>query len=238
MEKYDETLWSYLREPSHKGDIRNFSLRCRCVIASLNELHKRGYIFGDLKASNILLRGPQAYLSDFGLFNQEGNLIRYMGIASYMAPETFLVPGPKFSNRKMDMFSFGILLLNGIFPDLFLQWEKTTLDLQDHFKQQQDDLDVQKSGLLELQELAAKSEHSSYLQRLFELKQEGITRESFEQFNRFRLNYKQAHAALQKTLVLKGDPMSLLISNLIEYDPANRPTCQEAKDRFETCLDT
>lgn len=78
----------------------------------LQVLHNQGIFHGDLKPSNILVRGNEIKLVDFGLAGHFGSppsqqLSTISGTLAYMAPELFL--GAPVDNRS-DLYSLGTTL--------------------------------------------------------------------------------------------------------------------------------
>ncbi|KAA6369373.1 MAG: putative CAMK family protein kinase, partial [Streblomastix strix] len=96
--------------------IKNFAWQ---ILLALLEIHKAGYIHGDLKLDNILFRtnpstgGIDVQLSNFSLGRKIGEkfIQKENGISSggfYYAPEALNTIS--FADPKMDMFSFGLIL--------------------------------------------------------------------------------------------------------------------------------
>jgi serine/threonine protein kinase len=101
MEQYNGNMHSASKYTALKGITR--------VLAALKGMHAKGWVHGDVKAGNVLMRGAQSFLSDFGLARKIGEPVINLW-TSYMAPEIALA-GCK-ADPKADVFSLGILLLN------------------------------------------------------------------------------------------------------------------------------
>jgi tetratricopeptide (TPR) repeat protein len=81
------------------------------VLHALAYLHRRNVIHRDLKNSNVLVRGEQVKLLDFGLVTLGGqehanpsNIV--VGTLAYLAPEAILGASPSVSS---DLYAFGVL---------------------------------------------------------------------------------------------------------------------------------
>ena len=119
MEKYPLNLFYVI-----KTGERDRALCCsRGVLAALKGMHARHWVHGDVKPSNILVSERSGCLIDFGLFCKENTPFPVRGNPSYMAPET--MDWPRTATAKMDMFSFGILLLAIVKGDKWAAWTKT-----------------------------------------------------------------------------------------------------------------
>ncbi|MBD3259298.1 protein kinase [Candidatus Woesearchaeota archaeon] len=77
------------------------------VSKALEYMHNKGYIHGDVKASNVLVnRENYAKLADFGTVRKIGDPTRILGSLSYTAPEVLRGEPP---TPVSDVFSLGVL---------------------------------------------------------------------------------------------------------------------------------
>jgi serine/threonine protein kinase len=97
------------------------------IVLGMRFVHSKGYIHGDLKPSNILIKtGGTALISDFGtsrLESADAKSTSDGGSVHYSAPELFLSEGV--GTTKSDVFSFGLVsyeILTGsaVFPGSML----------------------------------------------------------------------------------------------------------------------
>lgn len=96
----------------------------RQVSEGLVELHRNGFIHGDVKPSNIMLPAPgRAKLIDLGFAHRPGEITarvdrsHVFGTANYLAPE--LSTRPLFDSEAADLFSLGVTafeMLTGTVP--------------------------------------------------------------------------------------------------------------------------
>ena len=99
------------------------------VVSAVKYLHDNGIVHRDLKAENILFRGPDTMdannvvIADFGLSrlfregDPSGRLKTICGTPGWMAPE--VVAGPGTYGKEVDLWSGGVLgyfLLSGQLP--------------------------------------------------------------------------------------------------------------------------
>lgn len=82
------------------------------ILLALEELHKHGIVFRDLKPENVVLDNDgHAKLTDFGLSKEgceEGQLLRsFCGSVAYLAPEMLRRTG---HNRTVDWYLLGVVL--------------------------------------------------------------------------------------------------------------------------------
>jgi len=85
------------------------------VLIALEDLHRAGLIYCDLKPENLLVSlDGSIKVSDLGLatrFSKNGNnFSRVCGTAEYMSPEMILQSSLKGYNHMTDIWSFGILI--------------------------------------------------------------------------------------------------------------------------------
>ncbi|MDR3477222.1 MAG: protein kinase [Gammaproteobacteria bacterium] len=83
------------------------------IVTALKEIHKKNYVYGDLKSANVLLtKEKKAKLADFDRTALESN-IKMSGTIPYIAPEA--ITG--IQTKKSDIYSFGILFLELMLED-------------------------------------------------------------------------------------------------------------------------
>jgi hypothetical protein len=70
-----------------RADWREILARITEAGAGLSQLHSAGYVHGDIKPLNILIRDGAAKLADFGHADRPGASLRLGGTAGYIAPE-------------------------------------------------------------------------------------------------------------------------------------------------------
>lgn len=87
------------------------------VASALDVIHSSGFLHLDVSPSNILIKGNQFKLADFGTVIENGTFQRGdEGAGPYVSPEIFAFPGnPKTGyvivTPSTDIFSFGVVLL-------------------------------------------------------------------------------------------------------------------------------
>lgn len=80
----------------------------RELIMTVALIHKAGYIHGDVKPSNIIMKPDGSMvLIDFGLARKKGRLNGRFGTSGYMAPEVSV--GDAGHNESIDWWSLGIV---------------------------------------------------------------------------------------------------------------------------------
>ncbi|XP_063728082.1 serine/threonine-protein kinase PAK 2-like [Symsagittifera roscoffensis] len=111
MELCDGDLDKYLRPSMGKMNEAQLAGMIRQVSGGLCFLHDKGVIHRDIKGPNILTKGSQFKVADFGIallgknFDDED----VIGTPAYMAPEYF---GHNVSsyNSKVDVWAFGVVI--------------------------------------------------------------------------------------------------------------------------------
>lgn len=89
------------------------------IVEGLAAIHSNKIVHGDLKPSNLLLRGNEIKIADFGFckFLENTNKSQYsnffIGSPIYMAPELF--EGGSETNEKTDMYALGVILYEMLF---------------------------------------------------------------------------------------------------------------------------
>ena len=116
MELMDESLTQFLKR---HGAFRTVPLHiqvdvCHDVVLALHYLHSNGIIYRDLSSNNVLLiAGRRAKITDLGVAKLKDALGHQLtscpGSPPYMPPEALKTP-PQYT-EKLDVFSFGVLLL-------------------------------------------------------------------------------------------------------------------------------
>jgi serine/threonine-protein kinase len=80
------------------------------LLHQLSELHAQGYVFGDLKADNMLVSGyGEVHLIDFGGVTLKGRSVKQFTEAF---DRGFWGAGSRVADERYDLFSFAVLLLN------------------------------------------------------------------------------------------------------------------------------
>lgn len=83
----------------------------RELIMTIALIHRAGYIHGDVKPSNIIMKpNGSIVLIDFGLARKKGRLNGRFGTSGYMAPEVSV--GGAGHNESIDWWSLGIVAKN------------------------------------------------------------------------------------------------------------------------------
>ena len=119
MELMDESLTTFLNRYHSSDQSVPFNIQvdiCHDIVLALHYLHTNGIIHRDLSSNNVLLLGGRrAKITDFGMSKLTMNssslssLTQVPGCPVYMPPEAWLTP-PVYS-EKLDMFSFGVLII-------------------------------------------------------------------------------------------------------------------------------
>jgi serine/threonine protein kinase len=116
MDKYDCDLMSIYERHYEESNslfvfeeerVRTISYQ---VLNAVSYMHNLGFVHGDLKLDNILLKGEQVALADFGqtvLLKDGDLLIRNGGSRGYQAPEMLARRG---HGKPADMWAFGVVL--------------------------------------------------------------------------------------------------------------------------------
>lgn len=90
------------------------------IVEGLAAIHSNKIVHGDLKPSNLLLKGNEIKIADFGFckfLDNTANKSQYsnffIGSPIYMAPELF--EGGSETNEKTDMYALGVILYEMLF---------------------------------------------------------------------------------------------------------------------------
>ncbi|MNI20983.1 Protein kinase domain protein [compost metagenome] len=82
------------------------------LLKKLSELHKHGYVFGDLKMENMLITGyGEVSLIDFGGVTPKGRAIKQL---TEIYDRGYWSAGERFAEDSYDLFSFAILIIHAL----------------------------------------------------------------------------------------------------------------------------
>ena len=85
------------------------------IVLGMRYIHSKDLMHRDLKPENILLsKNKHARISDFGLAKEESletSQTKGVGSLRFMAPELFEESEPERYDNKVDVYSFGIVLI-------------------------------------------------------------------------------------------------------------------------------
>lgn len=92
---------------------------------ALHHVHQAGFVHADVKADNVLLRGDQAKLCDFGSAGRLGTMRgpHVCGTPAYLAPELCHDHGPVPYAVGHDVWPFGVIL-HGVITGDFPPWDR------------------------------------------------------------------------------------------------------------------
>ena len=205
-----------IRYPSDAGKLAGKEAGISCAIdaaESLVAMHRNNLVHGDIKENNVLTDGVHGYLSDFGYMGLVGEGLPYgRGTPRYMAPETFLGTNSWKTGYTcaMDMFSFGMFLLEMIEPKKSNIWKEKAQTIEEKCNRQLEEI--------ETEEKAGKSVLTERRARLLREYQEA---------------YLTLHAALLKDIRAIPLGPARLICDLLSTNPAQRPTAEETLQRLK-----
>ena len=120
MELMDESLTAFLKHHKSSNQLVPINIQVDIshdIALALHYLHTKGIIHRDLSSNNILLIGGcRAKITDFGMSKLTLNvssslssLTQVPGCPVYMPPEAWI--SPPIYTEKLDIFSFGVLML-------------------------------------------------------------------------------------------------------------------------------
>ena len=120
MELMDESLTAFLKRHKSSNQLVPINIQVDIshdIALALHYLHTKGIIHRDLSSNNILLIGGcRAKITDFGMSKLTLNvssslssLTQVPGCPVYMPPEAWI--SPPIYTEKLDIFSFGVLLI-------------------------------------------------------------------------------------------------------------------------------
>ncbi|KAG8633966.1 cyclin-dependent kinase A-2 isoform X1 [Manihot esculenta] len=120
MELLDQTLSEHItRLGGGLLDIKSF---LRQILEGVAHCHSLGILHRDLKLSNLMLKGNQLKIIDFGLargfISTDGDLSPQIGTYAYMAPEILL--GSTSYAAAADMWSVGCIFAEMVLRDEFV----------------------------------------------------------------------------------------------------------------------
>jgi serine/threonine protein kinase len=94
------------------------------LMKKLSELHKHGYVFGDLKIENMLISGfGDVTLIDYGGVTAKGRAIKQL---TEIYDRGFWGAGERIAEESYDLFSFAILILHALDPkNRFSEFQRT-----------------------------------------------------------------------------------------------------------------
>jgi Nif-specific regulatory protein len=119
-----------LRAYFHKLDGQRLYSILLQICQTLEFLHTKGIIHGDIKPSNILIAGdehPKMKFTDFGSaeYGKNSDITQWKGTIPYIAPE--IIRGEE-HNHQADLYSLGVTLYEAITGDLPFK-EKNLMDI-------------------------------------------------------------------------------------------------------------
>ncbi len=137
MEYVEGQDWSSFQQPRDKPKFWPLILR---VCSTLDFLHSKGIIHGDIKPSNILIC-PSAEgqliprFTDFGFaeLGQPDRSAWWKGTLSYLAPE--IIRGEKYGHQA-DLYSLGVLIYESIFGKKPFEEEELTELAKSHLEKE------------------------------------------------------------------------------------------------------
>jgi serine/threonine protein kinase len=238
MPKYEGDLWELTHSSAKSFDRKRALLCCSDVFDCICEIHKKRYVHGDVKHSNVLVQGNHGYLADFGLFHPIGKELHIVGVPAYMAPETFLYMNKIVYDSKMDVFSLGILLLGIVSPHCYSAWQKDTRPFLAEITSVEQTADEEYGKILtereSLQQKAKSGSSPDVDQALAanRVKEVALRQKTSLAFKGKRDRYFEMYSALLKRLSSINDPFIILIQQLVSFDPQARPSSEFAKVIF------
>lgn len=138
-EKCDGSIYNLIFDPDSKDVIpldassrlSEQALDCSYdALEALVAIHQKGYVHRDIKLENILFKGNQGVLCDLGFCSKATDGLKKCGSSGYIAPELFSNQ-PNGDPKKADVFSFGMVLLSIVDPDLSIELQLLQRDLLD-----------------------------------------------------------------------------------------------------------
>lgn len=97
----------------------------RNLLERLNELHRHGFIFGDLKMENVMVRAyGEVELVDYGGVTPLGQAVRQF---TEIYDRGYWGGGSRTADEQYDLFSFAALFLQLLYPDQHIKDPTTVL---------------------------------------------------------------------------------------------------------------
>ena len=243
MKKYDSDLWAVASDPSRQKEaVRS----CLPVFQFLGSIHKKGIVHGDIKPSNVFQSKDAVAVGDYGLLGRSGDpLTISAGSPYYFAPETLCFSEQaRVYDPAEDLYCGGMLLLACSNFDRICKWNVAISGISKKLNEIEKTMKNCEDSIQRLMDAAAKPKNASIVPSIeiqisaAEDEIKILESEKKNAIKKFKIEFEKVHEGLVRDLKKNPTPENLLIVDLINMDPKQRPHAEEAFIRLGTALGT